>query len=555
VNRVQRLSLLAIAAIFLLPAAGVAKEPSASHTPESIKKLVGDLDHDHYQSREKATAELVKIGSPAIAPMAAAFKGSAESQWRAITILQQIAISGEDAAYDEVIGMFESLPKEERSQTESLLVNLKERRVTQRNLNAKKLLQAKGGVFSRDDSPELAISFPGVGDRVIHASPYVPVSPSFSIPSYASPAYAPSFSPDVIEGRSGIILVDEIDGDIEVTPTEILEPTPVPSGSYTIPLPVEESLAIPEDVERMLEIPPAIEVSPEEPDDTATDFADPDVPTEDEAAVEPDVEGDEPPAFATEAVSGLSVFAEKDATGKYRVTYPIDIDGYDPIAVPSGPVVWEEMPLGSVKAVYTGPGIPLYGGGGFGGAGLPYPGSYARPQPQPDNVLVLSSEWRGDDEDLAAISSLAYVTHIVVEGLELSPVAIRSLFAAPSLRRVTLTNAKYGSVELEREISSHENVNVWTFGKAVLGVTGDPAAVPFQVATVHPETGATTGGIEPGDILLKVDGDELKDFSTLTRLVAGKMPGDKITVTVKRGEKTLDLSCILSNREKLTINQ
>ena len=66
-----------------------------------------------------------------------------------------------------------------------------------------------------------------------------------------------------------------------------------------------------------------------------------------------------------------------------------------------------------------------------------------------------------------------------------------------------------------------------------------------RVIHVSEGSAAERAGIELGDILLTVDGVEIRGRGVFNRLMAGKRWGDALSVTVERGEETVELTVLL----------
>lgn len=62
--------------------------------------------------------------------------------------------------------------------------------------------------------------------------------------------------------------------------------------------------------------------------------------------------------------------------------------------------------------------------------------------------------------------------------------------------------------------------------------------VGAYVQSVVPNTSASKAGLQPRDIITKIDGRKVTDQSTLDQTVSSKAPGDKVTLTVWRNGKT-----------------
>ncbi len=79
----------------------------------------------------------------------------------------------------------------------------------------------------------------------------------------------------------------------------------------------------------------------------------------------------------------------------------------------------------------------------------------------------------------------------------------------------------------------------------VLNRAGKSEPVVDEVAEGSP---AEKAGLKPGDILLKLNDDELKTSEDLDLVMSRRFPNEKITIEVKRGEETLKLPLTLTRR-------
>lgn len=81
--------------------------------------------------------------------------------------------------------------------------------------------------------------------------------------------------------------------------------------------------------------------------------------------------------------------------------------------------------------------------------------------------------------------------------------------------------------------------------RGVLGVSLDEAEGGARVEEVAPDSGAAQAGMAPGDLVTAVAGQPVGGPGDLRRLLAGKKPGEVVAVTIKRGEKSLELQVTL----------
>lgn len=79
----------------------------------------------------------------------------------------------------------------------------------------------------------------------------------------------------------------------------------------------------------------------------------------------------------------------------------------------------------------------------------------------------------------------------------------------------------------------------------VLGVSGVDDKRGPRVTDVSKGLPAESAGIQPGDIISKFNGRNVKDFDVLADLVRARRPGDEVTLTILRNEKTLKIKVTL----------
>ncbi len=82
-----------------------------------------------------------------------------------------------------------------------------------------------------------------------------------------------------------------------------------------------------------------------------------------------------------------------------------------------------------------------------------------------------------------------------------------------------------------------------------IGVQGDAVVDVAKISVVHPNTPAERAGIKSGDIVIRFNGHTVTDFASLRVRVNDTQPGDKVPVTVLRGQRRHQLSIIVGYRE------
>lgn len=81
-----------------------------------------------------------------------------------------------------------------------------------------------------------------------------------------------------------------------------------------------------------------------------------------------------------------------------------------------------------------------------------------------------------------------------------------------------------------------------------LGVQGDQDDPSAKITRVYASTPAEKAGIKPGDVVTKLGDKPVTSFNSLTEMIAECQVGDKVKVTVRRGEETLEFEVTLARR-------
>jgi S1-C subfamily serine protease len=69
-----------------------------------------------------------------------------------------------------------------------------------------------------------------------------------------------------------------------------------------------------------------------------------------------------------------------------------------------------------------------------------------------------------------------------------------------------------------------------------------------EVQSIVPGGPAEKANMRTGDVITKIDGQDVKDPAAVSAAVNQKLPGDKITIQVERNGLTQDLTATLGNR-------
>ncbi|WP_052958704.1 Do family serine endopeptidase [Maribacter thermophilus] len=119
-------------------------------------------------------------------------------------------------------------------------------------------------------------------------------------------------------------------------------------------------------------------------------------------------------------------------------------------------------------------------------------------------------------------------------------------FAVPSniVTKVVEDLLKYGNVQ-----RGMLGVTIRTMDSNLAKEKDVDFASGVWVEEVGEDSAADKAGVESGDIILEVNGIETHTSPRLQEIIAGKRPGDKVTLLVKRDGKEKEIEVTLMNRE------
>lgn len=77
-----------------------------------------------------------------------------------------------------------------------------------------------------------------------------------------------------------------------------------------------------------------------------------------------------------------------------------------------------------------------------------------------------------------------------------------------------------------------------------------PGTQGALITAVAPGSPAERTGLQPGDVILSMDGQPVGDTCPLLQTLLSRRAGDQITVAIQRGEQLLTLPVVLSQRTR-----
>ncbi|MDX1627202.1 MAG: Do family serine endopeptidase [Fulvivirga sp.] len=122
-------------------------------------------------------------------------------------------------------------------------------------------------------------------------------------------------------------------------------------------------------------------------------------------------------------------------------------------------------------------------------------------------------------------------------------------FAVPSniVTRVVEDLMKYGVVQ-----RGWLGVTITNINREVAQENGLDISNGAYVRGLADNSGAKEAGIKPGDVIVEIDGNDIKNTAALIGYIGSKRPGDKVNITVNRAGEEKDYEVVLKNRDGST---
>lgn len=523
-----RLRHISVTTLVLL--AGIASTSAADGDPPSKKKLtpavvqgwIADLGSTDFQSREVALAALIEAGKPAIAPLAAAVMSSdPEVAWRAATALESIGLTGDESILAEIKTRMEKTKGTPHRDLAAVLSTLSQRWAQMQQVRAQAALVKLGATFPST----------GEGMPVGFGGP----SPVF-LGSYAA---VPTYS-------SGTVVLDSFSFTTPVGPA--VEPAKVVEfDPLTLPSSLKSLLDVAEKIEKRLEVEEAAGDRKEEAAETASKGKDDTTKAETNKRATGDKkasEGESKEKAAKEEAksdSASETKPEEKTTGKSDAE---DLKPDEPAAtvteIGSDIIVME----GGVDSARV---IPSFA---YADLGMPMPG-------MPTAAMIpgsiqLGKEWQGGDVGLVHLAGLANITTVDIQDAPLTDKAIDHFKRMPALSSILIRGTKMTPDALMKFAKEKPGLTIRGQSRGILGINAGDVNSDCIISGIRPGGPAAGAGLQEGDLIIKLDGKEVKSFGHFTLLLMKKDAGDEITVTVKRGDETFEKTLKLDARETVT---
>lgn len=139
--------------------------------------------------------------------------------------------------------------------------------------------------------------------------------------------------------------------------------------------------------------------------------------------------------------------------------------------------------------------------------------------------IILNSDWTGGREGLNQLKRLGGLTPVLV---------------------FVVNGSDVTAIDVREAASGMANVSVEERGPS-LGVRSDGNAPYCEIGQVLPGSAAAAAGVQAGDVIESVNGESVRDFQELIRVISRQNTGDEVRLSIHRRGTKLELAVKLGD--------
>jgi hypothetical protein len=167
------------------------------------------------------------------------------------------------------------------------------------------------------------------------------------------------------------------------------------------------------------------------------------------------------------------------------------------------------------------------------------------------DCVVLDDGWQGGDGGLKYLHDLKDVPLVVIIGTDISPEGFAQMKLPDSVQGLQLYGTRLDQAGAAKLQEAWPRVQIDYRRGGLLGVRGMDNNAPAVVQSVQAGSAAAAAGIRPQDVIRRIDGRAVADFTELTEQIAKHGPGDEVALEVQRGGRTLTMKVKLGRWRSL----
>ena len=155
--------------------------------------------------------------------------------------------------------------------------------------------------------------------------------------------------------------------------------------------------------------------------------------------------------------------------------------------------------------------------------------------------VELDDQWRGGDAGLVHLRDLVAVRTVIIIGSDISAKGAAELQHVNQLEDVLLYGTKLEPEDVPKLEKLLPEVEIDYRRGGLLGV--GPASADLMAAaivgTVQPGSAAAGAGIVSGDVILRIQGQEVPSFKALTAMIGKYRAGEEVTIDILRAGQAI----------------
>jgi hypothetical protein len=171
-------------------------------------------------------------------------------------------------------------------------------------------------------------------------------------------------------------------------------------------------------------------------------------------------------------------------------------------------------------------------------------------------AVVVNSKWTGGDAEFALLAQVGSVRMLTLQELQLTEAMFDVIGRMPQLQYLLVERCQYDPEAMfafrklnDGEENPRSNLTVRIIGTGFLGVMGPlDGSDECVISDVVQDSGAAKAGLQIGDRILAINGQQLSNFQGLITIVACMPVGTEIELEIKRGDEQFKTTATLQPR-------
>ena len=177
----------------------------------------------------------------------------------------------------------------------------------------------------------------------------------------------------------------------------------------------------------------------------------------------------------------------------------------------------------------------------------------------PAQKITVGSNWSGEAADLRWIRSMTNVAEVEFVEHSITQSILDELKKVEGIQSILFSRCTYSFDEVrrfKRELDQYGGLILMAVGSGYLGVYGPNSQDNSDtegsfVSMVSPGSAAMEAGLERGDVIFRVDTDDISSFAELSLAISSKAIDRMVKIHVRRGDKEMVLLARLKSRAKI----